>query len=234
MIVFRHLSKVKRALDKDVGNVTMNSMPAFSKKEALSFGWKTFKSRWLFFVGLTILTIIFNIIPGVVGGYIPQDQAMVSYGITTLGWIFSTIVSIGIMKVMLRTVDGERPTLLDVLKSYRLFFKFFFASVLAGGIVLIGFILLIVPGILFSLRLQFTVYAIVDRGMGPIAAIKYSWTITRGHAMNILLFNVLIGLVSLLGVLALGVGLLVATPVTALSLAWVWRKLQVRPDLNGE
>ena len=42
------------------------------------------------------------------------------------------------------------------------------ASLLVGVIVSIGFILLIVPGIVFACKLAFTPYLVVDRKMGVI------------------------------------------------------------------
>ncbi|MDH5627817.1 MAG: hypothetical protein OEY69_05940, partial [Candidatus Krumholzibacteria bacterium] len=75
-------------------------------------------------------------------------------------------------------------------------------------------------------RLWFVGFVVVDEAVGPVEAIQRSWDITRGRTMDLfLLFLLLVGL-NLLGIVALGVGLLVTVPVSGLSLAFVYRELK--------
>jgi uncharacterized membrane protein len=66
-----------------------------------------------------------------------------------------------------------------------------------------GMILLLVPGIIVILRSFFTQYFIVDKNMGPIEAIKASWTLTKGkynQMIGLLLIIILCGLIPIIGV----------------------------------
>jgi uncharacterized membrane protein len=92
-------------------------------------------------------------------------------------------------------------------------------------IVIGGFILLIIPGIFFALRLQFTCYLIVDKNLGPVEAVKTSWKITKGNAWNLFFLGILLGLINILGLLCLIVGLFVTVPLTMLATTFVYRKL---------
>jgi len=91
---------------------------------------------------------------------------------------------------------------------------------------------LIVPGIIFVLMFMFTTLIVIDRGLGPIEAMKESSRITRGHRWTLLGLALLVVLVTLLVLLALVVGLLVSVPVSWIALAHVYRVLARRtaPD----
>jgi uncharacterized membrane protein len=84
---------------------------------------------------------------------------------------------------------------------------------------------LIIPGIILSMGLAFVPYLVVDRGLGPIEAIKESWRITKGHKWQLLLlFLALLGL-NLLGLVALLIGIFVTVPITMLAFAHAYRTL---------
>jgi uncharacterized membrane protein len=77
--------------------------------------------------------------------------------------------------------------------------------------------LLIVPGVIFTLMFMFATFIVVDRELGPIEAMKESKRLAHGHKWALLGFVLVLALINLLGVLALGVGLLVSIPVSSLA-----------------
>lgn len=95
------------------------------------------------------------------------------------------------------------------------------------GIIIIGLIalLLAIPAIIVSLKLQFASYFVVDKNYNPIDAIKASWKITKGYPLQLFLFGLLLGLVVLAGLLAFVVGLLITIPTALIAQAYVYRKL---------
>lgn len=203
----------------------MDLLPMFSKKEALSFGWQTFKANWKFLLLVGIVVGLVSGLPGILANTISNRNVWLGVVLNIAGLILSLLVSLGIIKVSLLVLDEKQAKLADLFSQYRYILHYLAGSILYGLIVFVGFILLIIPGILFSVRMQFWSYFIVDRGMGPIAALKASWKMTKGSAINLLLFDILLGLVNILGALALGVGLLISVPTTWLASAWVYRKL---------
>ena len=108
------------------------------------------------------------------------------------------------------------------------FLNFLAASVVVGLAIGAGFILLIVPGIIFALMFMFTTFIVVDREAGPIEAMKESKRITYGYKWPLLGFALVLALINLLGLLALVVGLLVSIPVTTLAFVHAYRALSNR------
>jgi len=96
---------------------------------------------------------------------------------------------------------------------------------LVVSVVAVGLILLIVPGVIFSVRYMFYGYAVVERNARPLEAMAQSAAATRGAWWNVSLFGLAILLLNILGALLLGVGLLVTAPMSALAAAWVYRRL---------
>jgi hypothetical protein len=85
---------------------------------------------------------------------------------------------------------------------------------LIGVIVLFGFVLLIIPGILLGIRLFWAdEYALVLES-GPVRSIRDSWNLTRGRGWRIFSFQFLLGLAEYLIVLP-GVALIAGIHVAA-------------------
>lgn len=73
--------------------------------------------------------------------------------------------------------------------------------------------------IYLSLRFGFYLFAIVDRGLGPIEALKYSSQITRGQRLPLLLLSLVMALILIAGLLCFVIGVIFSIPVA--TLAWV-------------
>ncbi len=121
--------------------------------------------------------------------------------------------------------DNSDTVELSSLWHPRPLWKYLGTSILLGLAVGVGFLLLIVPGIIFALMFIFSTFLVIDREIDPIEAMKESYRMTRGHKWNLLGLLLMLILVNLLGVLALIVGLLVSVPVTALALTHAYRVL---------
>jgi uncharacterized membrane protein len=124
--------------------------------------------------------------------------------------------------------DNPDTVDLSALWHPRPFWKYLGASILLGLAVAIGFVLLIVPGVIFALMFLFTTFIVIDYELGPIEAMTESNRITRGHKWQLLGFGIVLTLINLLGVLALVVGLLVSIPVSTLAFAHAYRVLSGR------
>jgi hypothetical protein len=202
-------------------------MEKFSKKEAIRFGWEIAKKKIKFFVPLLILVFGTSFLFDYFSDYAKKESFLISFLLTIIGVAFSIIFSLGLIKISLEICDGGEPKIFDLFSQYRLFFRYLFASILKSIITLFGFILLIIPGIILSIRLGFFDYLIVDKNSRIIESLKKSWEITKGSTWNLFLLYLLLGLINVLGFFALIVGLFWSIPTTMIAEAFVYRKLSI-------
>ncbi len=131
----------------------------------------------------------------------------------------------GMTLILLRVYDEVDTDYTDLFEPFHLFFNYLVMTILILIVVIIGFALFIIPGIIAIIGLSFAAYLVIDRDMGPVEAMKESLNITNGHRWNLLIFGLLIFFVNILGALAFGVGLLVTIPVSGLATVHVYRWL---------
>jgi len=197
----------------------------FSKKEAIKFGFNLAKKNILFFVGVLIIVVVFSALSSSLKNLVNiQKEPLLYMFLYIVLFIVNLIIGIGLIKIILEFVDEKKPKFSDLL-YYKPVVKYFIGTTVQGIITLVGFILLIIPGIIFSVRLQFVNYLIVDKNLGPVDAIKKSWNMTRGNTWNLFFFGILIGLINILGLLCLVVGLFITVPLSMLASAFIYRKL---------
>jgi uncharacterized membrane protein len=200
-------------------------MENFSKKEAIKFGWEIAKKKIKFFIPILILVFGISSLLDYLSDLAKRKSFLISFFLTIIGVALSIIFSLGLVKISLKICDGEEPKISDLFSQYRLFFRFLFASIIRNLVTLFGFILLIIPGIIFSIRLNFFDYLIVDRNSRIIESLKKSWEITKGSTWNLFLLYILLGLINVLGFFALIVGLFWSIPTAMVAEAFVYRKL---------
>ena len=94
-------------------------------------------------------------------------------------------------------------------------------------LIMLGFCLLIVPGVLASLILHYWAYPVADnRVRTPFDSIQYCYRLTKGHWMALIGVSTYSFLVFLGGVLCLGVGVIPASGLIMTITAVTYRKLQ--------
>jgi len=110
------------------------------------------------------------------------------------------------------------------------------ASILFGLMVVVGLLLLIVPGIYLALRYGQFMHAIVDRDLGVMDAFSYSSSLTSNNRLNLLLLNLLNLGIIIAAVIACGVGLIFALPLAWLGsmVAYRWMQYGHRAALDHQ
>jgi len=163
----------------------------------------------------------------------PVMFGLVSNGLGVLAGLVLLIslayVLSGTSQFALRVARGERPEFGTVFSGGRFFAPMLGATFLTGLAVGVGSMFCLVPGLLISGCLASYSSYIVDKGMGPVAALSASWQATAPYRVNALIYAILAMLAGIAGSLACCVGaLLVSTPMIIISHAYIYMKL------NGE
>jgi uncharacterized membrane protein len=141
-------------------------------------------------------------------------------------WAF---IGSGITIFCLNVARGRPYVFGDIFTGAPYFVSALIAQIAVTIAVLVGLVLLIVPGVILSLGLSMTMPLIVDRGLGPMEAISESWRITTGHKMNLFVFGLLAIGVLIVGLCACGVGFFLALPLLFIAQAYIYLRLTGQP-----
>lgn len=217
---------------------------AFSPGAAIGWGWGMFKKNAGPLILATVILLVVSFALGMLGSLIgPSDSGLLDPTATSFEldggdvfWSIVTTVLISAVTFVVTTAISRAS--LDLADGGEFDIGGAFGKVdvgtalitglLVGLLTQIGFMLLVVPGILVAFFTYFTSYYVAE-GASPVESIKKSFSLVGANVGNALVLAILCILVLILGVLALCVGLLVAIPVTFLASAYAFRRFQGQP-----
>jgi uncharacterized membrane protein len=142
-----------------------------------------------------------------------------------LAGIFSYALMGGLYLMAIRQVRGERIEVGDVFKALPMAGNLIGAYLLTSLMFFVGFVLCILPGFVLIGLTMFTVPLIVDRRLGAVDAIGQSINALKKDWILAPVFLIVVGIVSSLGVIACGIGLLFTYPLLFLCLALAYRDI---------
>ena len=194
----------------------------FSIRESFSFAWNVFTKRPWFLIGVMFATfVVFALISKV----FPTDQGG-NIVFTLVNLVIGIFIDMALIAFALAAHENVHTVTWKSVWMPQLFWKYLGASILMGIIVVVGLVLLVIPGLIAAFGFMFTKYLVVDRKLGPVEALKESWRITKGHKLHLLGFGFVAIVFNLIGAIAIGIGLLVTVPLTMLASAHIYRTLE--------
>jgi len=199
--------------------------PPFSIKESLIVGWEAFKVHYRLFAPIVFISIAISLAAEYIGN---RDTLGLGLIVMAVGFIAQIIVGMGLIKIALSITAGGTPVFDDIFSPTHLFFSYIGAAVLYALIVLGGFLLLIVPGLIWLVSYWLFQYALIDQERGAFAALAEAKRISRGVRWHLFLLILTTGMLNFAGVLVFFVGLFITIPVTTVATAHIYRQLQKR------
>ena len=223
---------------------------AFSVGDAFSWAWSKFSKN----AGpLIVATLVYGLVVVVLQAIISLVSAAVSpsdyssyssdatsvsfsYGmsgvgsiiVSIIGWFLSLIVAAALQSAyiggILDIANGQQVSMGSFFRP-RNIGNVIIAGLIVGIVTTIGFILCIIPGVIASIMLMFTVVALLDRNLSPVEAVKSSFDLSKANFGNVILAWLVLIATFIVGALLCGVGLLVAAPVATLFLVYTYRIL---------
>jgi uncharacterized membrane protein len=209
----------------------------YRPRAALSYGWEKFADS-----PATLMVPMIVVFAGLVVAGLALEVLLVhvplgsgaSGGLLTAG-VFSALMFLvyqllaaGLYRAALRVVDGGSFAVGELFQGWDKV-QVVIAGLLTAVAVGVGTALCVVPGLVVAFLTQFTLLFVVDRGLPALTAVRASIGLVTGHLGGSLAFYVLSALVTLLGALLCGVGLLVTVPVVLIGYAYTFRRLQGQP-----
>ncbi|MBI5472451.1 MAG: DUF3857 domain-containing protein [Ignavibacteriae bacterium] len=139
--------------------------------------------------------------------------------------LIATAAGLVVMKASLASCEKRQETLLHFFPDVREFFTYVVATVVYFSAMLLGLVMLVVPGIILAVKLQFYSLFIIDQHMGPIESLKASFVHTRKVEASLIVLAITCAFVNIVGLLFLGIGYLIAYPFTVLCATFAYNTL---------
>ena len=160
---------------------------------SFSYGWRTMFSKP--FLPLLLAVIIVGLLNGPLGANWKMDDGnwmefvfVLPFAIFGLayGFLFLPVIDYGEKFLFLKAMRDEETDLKFLFDGFRnKYLQIVLANLIVFALVIIGFVLLIVPGIIIACRLAFVPYLVMDKDMEAMQAVEKSWQMTKGHGWKI-------------------------------------------------
>lgn len=219
---------------------------------AVSYGWSKFQQNMgqmiiaslAIFAAFAVFSLLyfFAIIPASSSGC-EVDSAgnldcsdgwpfLVTFGImaflSVLFFIFAQVIGAGLIREALGVTEGRPFTTAGVFKFQNIG-NVVVTALLVGAGTFVGYLLCIIPGIIFAFLSMYSLFFVVDKNMSPVDAIKASIDLVKNNVGSALIWYLVAVVIIFVGELACFVGLLAAIPVALVGSAFTYKKLSGQP-----
>jgi hypothetical protein len=195
-----------------MASANMPRFEAMTTGALLDRAFRLYANNFALLLGITavayvplyiLILLIQSSLAGEIGAAASQLWVILSQLLFILLWASIALpISVGAATYAIseRYLGSEVTAAQSLIKALRQLWAMSVAQIMAGLRIMIGFILLIVPGILWSLSYMLIVPAIMVEGLKAGPSLKRSWDLVRGHRgkvfMVILVINLMVMLVS--------------------------------------
>ena len=218
--------------------------PAPSKPSvsaAISWAFDTFKKNPLPFIALAAVVTVIQLIQQVASQPLaevvadcsdPQTPGQVSacaagLAVSIAFIVLSFFATIGVYRAALDVSRGIAPEFTVIFKTDNLG-RYIVFSLAYIGLIVLGFILCIIPGIIVAFLLQLGPFFVLDRGYRPVEAMKASYAVVSKNVGPAIILVIFSGVVTLLGSAFYGILTLLTLPFAVLFIVHMYRQF------NGE
>lgn len=146
-------------------------------------------------------------------------------GVLTI--ILSAPLNLGMAIFFLNIVREKEVRIEQIFEGFKNFVPSLVVTLLMVLVVGLGFVLLIIPGIILALGLSMAYYILADNpGMGAVDVLKASWEMMKGHKGDYFIYGLLCVVFSILGLLVLIVGIFYVLPIIYAASALFYEKIR--------
>ena len=147
-----------------------------------------------------------------------------------------SVLNFGADFMFLKGIRNEKINIIEMFDGFKKnYLNIILSRLLTFAIVGLGFVFLIVPGIILACRLSFVSYLVMDKNMEPVAAVEKSWEMTRGYGWKIFGIAMLAIPIVIAGLLCFIVGIIFAIIWISAAFAAMYHAvdLEEQKHLNG-
>ena len=203
---------------------------------AFSYAWKKFTDHWQSLVAIVVVVALVNI-AAILVAFLALIPALSGDSTSVIiGWSLYVVaiaaaaavgfvVQAGVYRAGLAVTSGTAPRLGMLVETTNLG-TYIGTALLVGLGAAVGMLLCVLPGLAVVVFCSYAPLIALDKGLGPVEAIRRSVELVRDNLGQVLLILLLSYAVYYVGSLACYVGLVVSIPVALLMVTYSYRVLE--------
>jgi uncharacterized membrane protein len=208
-------------------------MPRLEVGAAIGYGWKKFTENIGPFIILVLAVFVVLVVLSLVQNLLTPDStgfiALIwSLALSIIVYIISSIVQAGVYRAGLGVTKGVTPSVSQLTETSNIA-PYILTVIVVGLGAFVGFLLCVIPGILWIIFTAYAPILALDKGMGPGEAITTSINWVKDNFGQVFLILLVAFLIYIAGVILCCVGLLVSIPVALVAIIYSYRALNQEP-----
>lgn len=195
--------------------------------QAFNFAWPIFKKRFGLFTAV-LLTIFCAWVALEIVVITGQRLGIVLWAAAHLAFlVFVAGLEVGFLQICLALCAGREPRFADIFTRLALGPKFLACQILYLLVVVIGLLLLVVPGVYCGVRYALFGFCMAASKTSLVGSFQQSAILSTGTMTYLLRILVALFVLNTAGACLLGLGLFITVPLSVLMMTAVYRQLSL-------
>ena len=191
--------------------------------EVIGLGWERVKEHWPVLVFSVLIAQIASNAPSSILQAVGADgNAAASFGASVLSIIIGSFFGVGYMRIYMKVARGQSAEIGELFGGGDRFVVMLATNLLMTIAIVVGFVFLIIPGIILALGLYYAPWYAADTEMGPVECLKASWEATNGRKVQLFGLGLVSVLILFLGLICLFVGVFPALGVVYMAMCFAF------------
>jgi uncharacterized membrane protein len=185
---------------------------------SFSYGWKKMFEKA--FLPLLLAVIIAGLLNGPAGATWKADGnfgldfllflPVILFGLA-YAFLFLPVIEYGERYLFLKAMRDEEANIITLFDGFKnQYLNIILARLIVVALVIIGFVMLIIPGIIIACRLVFVPYLVMDKNMEPVKAVEKSWQMSKGHGWKVFFMAIISFFLIIAGIIVFIFGVLIS------------------------
>ncbi|MBK6284943.1 MAG: hypothetical protein IPF54_21960 [Draconibacterium sp.] len=126
-------------------------------------------------------------------------------------FLFMPVIKYGEQYLFLKAMRDDEAEIKRLFEGFKnQYLNIILANLIVTALVIIGFVMLIIPGIIIACRLAFVSYLVMDKNMEAMKAVEKSWQMTKGHGWTIFGMAIISFFLAIGGLIVFFVGIIIS------------------------
>lgn len=188
---------------------------------SFSYGWSKMYEKA--FLPLLLAVIIVGLLNGPSAGVKWKMDGDFNFGFPMMflfpvilfglaySFLFLPIIKYGENLLFVKAMRDEEADIKYLFEGFKTrYLNIVLANLIVTALVMIGFVMLIIPGIIILCRLSFVSFLVMDKNLDPMKAVEKSWQMTKGHGWTIFFMAIISFFLIIAGIIVFIFGVLIS------------------------